>query len=235
VHLEHIVQRQAGPAAARNAGAAVARGTFLAFTDDDCTPECDWLAVLERRLRSEAAAVGGRTVNDLDGNRYSEASQLVTDVVYAHYNDGAGAVTFLASNNLAIAAADFHELGGFDARFRSAAAEDRDFCDRCLEHGVLLAYEANAVVRHAHALTLSGLWSQHLAYGRGAALFRSARRDRGSRRQGIHGGFYLRLLRTALRRGGLGLATLAGLTQVAYAAGFVYEECVVRLRSGHLA
>src|SRR5258705_2165999 len=36
-----IRQPRGGPAAARNAGAALARGVFLAFIDDDCTPAPD--------------------------------------------------------------------------------------------------------------------------------------------------------------------------------------------------
>ena len=35
------LQRHAGPAAARNAGAMRARGKYLAFTDDDCLPAAD--------------------------------------------------------------------------------------------------------------------------------------------------------------------------------------------------
>src|SRR5512142_1220020 len=36
-------QANAGPASARNAGAMLARGRYLAFTDADCTPAPDWL------------------------------------------------------------------------------------------------------------------------------------------------------------------------------------------------
>src|SRR5262245_33694862 len=53
-------QSHAGPAAARNLGAARARGDFLAFTDDDCAPERSWLRSLASRLESAPdALVGG--------------------------------------------------------------------------------------------------------------------------------------------------------------------------------
>ena len=38
-----ITQTNAGPAAARNRGAAEARGSIILFTDDDCVPTADWL------------------------------------------------------------------------------------------------------------------------------------------------------------------------------------------------
>ena len=38
-----VARAGGGPGAARNRGAAAARGTWLAFTEDDCTPAPDWL------------------------------------------------------------------------------------------------------------------------------------------------------------------------------------------------
>ena len=43
LELVLLSQANSGPAAARNTGAAQAKGKFLAFTDDDCTPAPDWL------------------------------------------------------------------------------------------------------------------------------------------------------------------------------------------------
>jgi glycosyltransferase involved in cell wall biosynthesis len=39
LHIKMLRQGNAGPASARNAAAAMARGELLAFTDDDCLPE----------------------------------------------------------------------------------------------------------------------------------------------------------------------------------------------------
>lgn len=48
--LTLIRQPNGGPAKARNTGVANAKGQFLTFTDDDCTPDSNWLTALEKRL-----------------------------------------------------------------------------------------------------------------------------------------------------------------------------------------
>src|SRR5205085_898532 len=59
-----LAQENKGPAAARNLGARHARGEFLAFTDDDCEPEREWLRAFALRFAQEPErVVGGRTVN----------------------------------------------------------------------------------------------------------------------------------------------------------------------------
>src|SRR5215813_1646861 len=49
VDMVLLTQAHAGPAAARNTGAARARGDFLAFTDDDCRPDPGWLSPFTAR------------------------------------------------------------------------------------------------------------------------------------------------------------------------------------------
>jgi len=225
-----LSQPNAGPAAARNTGAAQAHGRFLAFTDDDCIPDPNWLQALAARLAAGPdGAVGGCTINALPDNPYATVSQLIVDMVYAHYNHDPLRARFFATNNLALPADRFHLLGGFDAVSFQFASEDRDFCDRWLLHGNRMIYAPEAVVYHAHALRLRTFWRQHLRYGQGAFRFHKARARRHTGHSGLEIAFYLRipeLLREARSplpgRRSLLLASLLALWQVANTAGFLW-------------
>lgn len=228
--LKLLAQPNAGPAAARNRGAAAARGRFLAFTDDDCLPDAGWLNALADCFDAAPdALVGGRTVNALAGNAYSATSQLIIDVVYEHYNADEGGARFFASNNFAAPAKLFRDAGGFDESFR--CSEDRDFCDRWRARGLRLVYAPEAVVRHAHALGARSLWRQHFGYGRGAFRFHRKREAGGADRFKPESAFYSKLLRAALaqprRVQSIKMTVLLAWAQAANAAGFFYE----RLRS----
>ena len=98
-----LSQPNAGPATARNTGAAQARGRFLVFTDDDCTPAPNWLNTLAKRFAATPdCAIGGRTLNKLPNNPFSAASQILIDYLYDFYNSDPNQAHFFASNNLAL-------------------------------------------------------------------------------------------------------------------------------------
>jgi GT2 family glycosyltransferase len=224
-----IRQAQAGPAAARNAGARCARGELLAFTDDDCAPAPDWLAAFEARLHAAPkAALGGRTINALSANPYSIASQMLISYLYAYYNADPDRAHFFASNNFAVAREPFLAIGGFDASF-PRAAEDRDFCDRWIFQGRALTYVPDAVVYHAHLLTFGSFLRQHWYYGRSAYHFHELRAQRHHARLRMEPPpFYFDLVRYPYRKLRLPraaqVAGLMVLTQVANVAGFAYER-----------
>ena len=50
LRLSLIEEKNGGPARARNLGAAHSAGALLAFTDDDCEPQTEWLEVFNARL-----------------------------------------------------------------------------------------------------------------------------------------------------------------------------------------
>jgi GT2 family glycosyltransferase len=225
-----IRQSHQGPAAARNAGAVATTAPFLAFTDDDCPPAPDWLERFAARLAEDRGCLyGGRVLNALDDNEYAVASQVILELAYAHHNPDPAAARFFATNNLVVPANGFRRVGGFDPTFR-VASEDREFCARWQRLGLNLVYAPEAVVHHAHHLTLRGFWNQHFTYGRGAWQYHEGLRRQGAGRLLRDLTFHARFASRAIARLAdlppgrrLRVAALFGLWQIANAAGFLFE------------
>ena len=127
-----------GPAAARNLGWRAARGTIIAFTDDDCIPSPDWLAEgLAMFVDPGVSGAWGRIVVPLP--------ERPTD----HDLNTKG----LERSPCATANCFYHKaalalVGGFDERFTSAWREDSDLQFMLLERGSRLLSCERAVVVH---------------------------------------------------------------------------------------
>ena len=229
LNLTLLSQRNAGPAAARNKGASEATGKIFVFTDDDCLPHPKWLRVLSEYFESSPyMLVGGRTINALPDNPYLTASQILIEYLYSYYNVDRDEARFFASNNFAVPADGFNTIQGFDPTYISAAAEDRDFCDRWLSYGYKMSYAERALVYHAHSLTLGSFWRQHFKYGRGAYRFHMTRKKRGLLHTKIEPlSFYIDLLCFPLHKKPGSKALLHTFllfsSQIANAAGFFWE------------
>ena len=229
IKIELYQQKNAGPATARNRGAAAAQGEFLAFTDDDCQPEPDWLTKLATGLAtSPTAMIGGKTINALTDNLYATASQKLIDYLYEYYNRIHTQDSFFASNNIAMPADSFRALGGFDVSFPLAAAEDRDFCDRWNQKYPMV-YTPEAKVKHYHNLNLVSFWRQHFGYGRGAFCFHQLRAQRTTKKIEVEPiSFYVRLLTYPFTqptdKSQLLVSILFLISQVANVAGFFWEK-----------
>lgn len=229
LRMHWLRQANAGPAAARNAGARAATGEILAFTDDDCRPASDWLSAIAAALaRDPEALCGGTTTNALEHSACSVASHAIVDVAIEHLHAGGDDLRFFPSNNLALRADAFASIGGFDAAFRTA--EDRDLCDRWLRAGRPLVRAPLAKVEHRHVLSLAGFWRQQFSYGRGAYLLHRARSRRGAPRFVPDLGYYAKVFRRPVSAGrpGVAIGALALLCvwQLANVAGFVWQGAV---------
>ncbi len=223
--LKLLRQSNAGPAAARNRGAAAARGKLFVFTDDDCLPEQNWLKAYAKQFSlTPLKLAGGQTLNAVPHNPFSSASQSVIDSVYRYFNTNGGPL-FFATNNLAVPAATFRQLGGFNEQFRTS--EDREFCDRWTQNGHEMIYAPEAVCQHRHLMNLKSFWCQHFDYGGGAFHFHRERKIRNGSRLQPDAGFYLHLLTSPLmRESGLRRLTLTALvccSQLSSTMGFGCE------------
>jgi GT2 family glycosyltransferase len=225
-----VTQQNSGPAVARNAGAARAKGQFLAFTDDDCAPASSWLRRLAARFAQEPEQViAGRALNALPDNPYSTVSQALSDYLMNYYNSLPDQARFCSGNNLAIPYNAFHAVGGYDASFPLGAGEDREFSDRLLYHGYRLVYVPEAVVYHFHELTLRTFLRQHFNYGRGSCQFYQTRSRRNNEPFMVESkSFYVYLLLYPLPREWgsrtIWLRVLLALSQVANATGHFLER-----------
>jgi GT2 family glycosyltransferase len=173
-----LKQENKGPGAARNTGAIKAKGKYLAFTDDDCYPHPGWLnALAEGFKRENRLLCGGRTINSLSRNPFSTTTQMLLDYLYEHYSPVEHMGGFFATNNLAVSRELFMETGGFDPGLRFG--EDRDFCYRWASSGHSFTYVPDAIMYHAHHLTLGSFLKLHYRYGGGSYQFRRGLEKKG--------------------------------------------------------
>ena len=229
LNIRLLRQSNSGPAEARNHGARVATTRYLAFTDDDCIPDPQWLVAAAAHLESHPdVMVGGKIINHLIDNPFSETSQLIVDMVYEHYNAQPHNARFFCSDNMIVPREHFEVLAGFDAEHFGYVSEDRDLCDRWLQAGFELHYVPEAVIFHAHDLTLKKFLRQHFHYGQGAYLFYQVRERVAARANlSMHtsaGPWHLVSQKAENRRQLLQLSALLGLWQIANLAGYVHAR-----------
>jgi len=232
--LKIITQENMGPAQARNAGAHKAEGEYLLFTDDDCQADPNWAKLLVEQLdKSPDKLVGGKSINGLPDNPFSEASQLLNSYVYSYYNQKDLKIKFFASNNMAIAKNDFIAIGGFSNNYTVYVSEDRDFCDRWILAGKGMEYVSNAFVMHCHDMGFFFFFKQHFNYGKGARLFHLERINRNQPIPNIEPvSFYIDMLAFPFGKVNVFhaafLSLLLGTTQFAHTLGYFWERFVAR-------
>jgi hypothetical protein len=148
----------------------MAQYDYLIFLDDDCTVAADWLAHWAQAVQAYPEhLIGGQTNNILPQNLFSEASQILAHIVYAHFNAHPAQPAWFASNNMGVPRARFLALGGFQMPPNTYASEDRLLCMTWRAAGYPLRYCPELHIGHGHELTWRTFLLQHYSYGQGAA------------------------------------------------------------------
>ncbi|WP_298983611.1 sugar transferase [Caldilinea sp.] len=149
IQLTLLSQANAGPAAARNRGAAAARAPLLLFTDADCAPTPTWIEAM-------TAPFADPDVAGAKGAYVTEQTGLVPRFVQAEYEDrydrmaGQAQIDFIDTYSAAYRRAIFLENKGFDPIFTTASVEDQEFSFRLAQKGYRLVFAPAARVSHLH-------------------------------------------------------------------------------------
>lgn len=177
--IVYLKQSNRGPASARNAGLKVAKGQYIAFTDDDCLVPPDWLRRFTHYFeRTRVDVVGGIVRNRVRDNIFSEVSQEISNHFVKFLGRDNQPTAFLTSNNVAYHSESVRKAGGFSDRFRYPGGEERALHQVILQQGGKIMMLPDQIIEHYHVLTLRSFLKQHYHYGRGSfILHRIIRRE----------------------------------------------------------
>lgn len=126
-----------GPAAARNLGWQAAQGEIIAFTDDDCIPDRDWLTQGMAAFRPDVVGVSGQIEVPLP--------HLPTDY---EYNTAQLAQAEFVTANCFYRRTAIDQVHGFDERFTVPWREDSDLFFSLLGQSGIFVTAPDAIVVH---------------------------------------------------------------------------------------
>lgn len=218
--VRRVVETRPGLSHARNAGIRATTHDLIAFTDDDARPHHGWAARLtDGFFAPEIDIVTGLIVADelltTSQRRFERNGGMhkgfVPTIHTATSGIGVNAHRLGAGANMAFRRSALDRIGGFDTRLGpgrpTRGADDLDAFVRVLDSGGTAFYEPDAVVRHVHRTTMTGLWRQYRDNGvafaallakyetESATLGDVARRERRRRLTGRYGAEVIRAAR----------------------------------------
>lgn len=190
-HIRYVLEPRPGLANARNCGLQMARGTYIAFVDDDVTVDPLWLSrlVLGFGISENVACVTGMVIPaklDTDTHVWFEwfgrfnkgFKRRVFDlgqnrIEHPLFPFAAG--TFGTGANMAFKRSFLLDCGGFDPALgigsASRGGEDLAMFYQVIRSGNQLIYEPGALVYHSHRQDYQQFRKQVFDYGVGLTAY----------------------------------------------------------------
>jgi glycosyltransferase involved in cell wall biosynthesis len=173
VPVTHVFESAPGLANARNAGLKHACGNILAFTDDDCYPENDFLSQVWSAFEDPAVGyITGRIMLHDPTDYPVTVNESATQRTFPQYSFlDVGAVM---GANMAFRREVIDQIGGFDPLFGAGSllesAEDLDAASCASAAGWAGQYRPDVIVRHHHGRKATDITGLQKSYdiGRGA-------------------------------------------------------------------
>lgn len=171
-------QANAGPGRARNHGVSLAKGRYVIFIGDDTVPEPRFLAEHARAHRD----AGDDPLVACLGYTGWPARERVTAFMdyindyglqfgYRLIEDGdVVPFNFFYTSNISIDR-ELLAANPFDTTFPSAAWEDIELAYRLDRLGLKIRYNARAVTRHHHPMTVDSFARRQYTVGKSGAIF----------------------------------------------------------------
>jgi len=153
---------------ARNIGANLSSGTFIAFLDSDCIVEYNWLENLVNTYSDKYCAVGGPIENANPDNIISLAGYILefSEFLGRH---APCLLDHIPSGNILLRKSTFKLSKGYPEDY-NYAQEDRLFSWRLVQQtGKKLFFHPSISVKHYHRITLSDFTNHQMNIGHGGA------------------------------------------------------------------
>ena len=162
--VKYVRQDNAGPASARNHGARVAQGEFLAFTDSDCIPHEDWISKLMAGFSHPQVGVVAGSYGIANPESWL-ARCVHIEILWRHtklmpdFSNSFGSYNFCVKKNV------FEAVGGFNSSYRFASGEDNDISYKIRGLGWRIYFQRKALVDHHHTASVSQYLKEQFRHG----------------------------------------------------------------------